>query len=152
MHHYYMERLTFCALIKHMFKTDLQKDEISCAKYFINVHMQTFALKCNQKIWDKKISSLKLNPVPGRVFWTFERQRVLFDPRQKNCYKSCLLHLNHFTLGTAHLWTLKKMLILVTWSKWWRQYHFWWRHHSTTIFFVFQIIPLPKINCFFLEK
>ena len=32
MHHYYMEKLAFCALIKHMFKTDLQKDEISCTK------------------------------------------------------------------------------------------------------------------------
>ena len=98
----------------------------------------------------KKSSALKIKRTPGRVFWIFERKRVLFGPRQKNCYKSCLLHLNHFNLGTTHLWTLTKIiLILVMWSKWWRQQHFWWRHHSTTNFFVFQIIPLPKINCFY---
>ena len=36
------------------FKTDFQKDEISCAKYFISIHMQTLALKCSQKFQDKK--------------------------------------------------------------------------------------------------
>ena len=49
-HHYYMERLAFCALIKHIFKTDLQKDKISCAKDFISCHMQTLALKCSPEI------------------------------------------------------------------------------------------------------
>ena len=34
-----MERSGFEALIKHMFKTDLQKDKILCAKDFISVHM-----------------------------------------------------------------------------------------------------------------
>ena len=55
-----------------MFKTDWQKkDKISCAKDFISVHMQTLALKCSQKNKDKKNNSsgLKINPIPGRVFW-----------------------------------------------------------------------------------
>ena len=42
-----MERLAFSALIKHIFKTDLQKDNISYAKDFISRHMQAFALKCS---------------------------------------------------------------------------------------------------------
>ena len=50
LHYYYMERLAFCALIKHIFKTDLQKDKISCAKDFISCHMQTLALKCSPEI------------------------------------------------------------------------------------------------------
>ena len=54
MHHYYMEKLAFCALIKYMCKTDLQKDKISCAKDFISVHMQTLALNAAQKIKIKK--------------------------------------------------------------------------------------------------
>ena len=49
-HHYYMEMLTFCALIKHIFKTDLQKDKSSCPKDFISVHMQTLGLKCSPEI------------------------------------------------------------------------------------------------------
>ena len=54
-HHYYMERLDFCALIKHIFKTDLQKDKISC-------HMQTLAIKYSPEIQYKKIniSGLKI--------------------------------------------------------------------------------------------
>ena len=56
-----------------------------------------------------------LNPTPGRLFLTFKRQggwvRVgeggwgggLFGPHQENCYKSCLLHLNHLKLGTTQL-------------------------------------------------
>ena len=48
--YYYMERLAFCALIKHIFKTDLQKDKISCVKNFISRHIQTFALKCCPEI------------------------------------------------------------------------------------------------------
>ena len=51
-----MERLAFCALIKHIFKTDLQKDKILCAKDFISCHMQTIALKCSPEISDKKIN------------------------------------------------------------------------------------------------
>ena len=49
-HHYYMERLDFCALIKNIFKTDFQKDKISCAKDFGSCHMQTLALKCSPEI------------------------------------------------------------------------------------------------------
>ena len=41
-----MERLAFCALIKH----NLQKDQISYAKDFISVQMQTLALKCSSEI------------------------------------------------------------------------------------------------------
>ena len=37
MHHYYMERLIFCASIKYIFETNLQKYKISCAKDFISV-------------------------------------------------------------------------------------------------------------------
>ena len=31
-HHYYMERLNFCALIKHIMKRGFQKDKILCAE------------------------------------------------------------------------------------------------------------------------
>ena len=137
-----MERLVFWALIKYIFKADLQKDEISCAKYFNSVHLKTIELKCSRKIQDKKSSGLKINPIQGRVFWIFERKRVLFGPCQKNHYKNCLLHLNHFKLGTKHLWNLTKIiLILVRWPKWWCQHNFWWRHHSTTNFLSFKLIP-----------
>ena len=37
-HHYYIERLAFYALMKHIFKTDLQKDNNSCVKEFIFVY------------------------------------------------------------------------------------------------------------------
>ena len=53
------------------------------------------------------------NPMPGRLFRTFERQEGLFDLRQKN-YKRCLLHSNHLNLGTIHLWTLTTFLTLAT--------------------------------------
>ena len=49
-HHYYMERLAFYALIKYIFKTDLQKDKISCTKNSISIHMQTLSLKCSPEI------------------------------------------------------------------------------------------------------
>ena len=49
-HHYYMARSTFCALIKHIFKTVLPRDKISYTKYFISVHMQTLATKCSLEI------------------------------------------------------------------------------------------------------
>ena len=55
-----------------------------------------------------------LNPIKGRLFRAFERQAVLFGPHQKNCYESCLLHTNHLKLGTTLLWTLQKVLTLVT--------------------------------------
>ena len=55
-----------------------------------------------------------INPIPGRLFWTFERQVGLFGPRQKNCYKNILLHPNLLKLGTTYLWTLTKILALVT--------------------------------------
>ena len=44
-HHYYMDRLAFGALIKHIFKTDLKKDKSLCVKHFISVHMQTLTLQ-----------------------------------------------------------------------------------------------------------
>ena len=85
------------------------------------------------------------NPTPGTLFRTFDRQEGLFGPRQKNCYKSCLLHPNHLKLGTTYLWTSPKTLPVVTWSKWWRQHSFWRLNHSTTNFLsYFQIFPLPK--------
>ena len=49
LHHYYLEKLAFYALIKHMFKTGQQKNEITCTKDFIPVHMETVSLKCSQK-------------------------------------------------------------------------------------------------------
>ena len=49
MQHYFMKKMALCASIKHMFKIDLQKDEISCAKDYISVHMQTISLKYIQK-------------------------------------------------------------------------------------------------------
>ena len=42
-----MKKLAFCALIKHIFKSDLQKDKILCAKDFIYIYMQTLAFKCS---------------------------------------------------------------------------------------------------------
>ena len=59
MPHYYMERSSFCALIKHMCKTDLQKYKISCVNHvlvsdfiranyvLISAHMKALALKCS---------------------------------------------------------------------------------------------------------
>ena len=41
------------------FKTDLQKDEISCAKDFISNYMQTLALTCSQKKKKKKKALIK---------------------------------------------------------------------------------------------
>ena len=38
-HHYHIDILAFCALITQIFKTDLQKDKISCVKEFISAHM-----------------------------------------------------------------------------------------------------------------
>ena len=40
-----MKRLAFCALIKHIFQTELLKNKISRAKDFISVHIQILALK-----------------------------------------------------------------------------------------------------------
>ena len=73
--------LILCALIKHMFKTDLQRAESLCTKDFTDVQTQNLALKCSQKFKGKKnnSSSLKINSMPRRVFWAFERQRRLFD-------------------------------------------------------------------------
>ena len=51
-------RLPFCALIKHILKTDLQKDKISCAKDFISLHLEALALKCSPEIEDKKEKAL----------------------------------------------------------------------------------------------
>ena len=59
----------------------------------------------------------------------------LFGSRRKNCYKSCLLHPNHLKLGITHIWTLTKILTLVTWSKCWRHRCFWLGHYSTTNIF-----------------
>ena len=56
-----MNRLTFCALIKHIFKTDLHTDKISRAKDFIPVHMQPLSLNSPQNFKTKRNSSgLKL--------------------------------------------------------------------------------------------
>ena len=45
--------MTFCGLTEHIFKTDLQKDKISCAKDFISLHMQTLSLKGTlMQIWE----------------------------------------------------------------------------------------------------
>ena len=43
-HHYYMKRLIFYDLIKHMFKINLQKDKISFVKDSILRHIETLAL------------------------------------------------------------------------------------------------------------
>ena len=84
MQHYYMEMLAFCALIKHMFKTNLQKDEISYANDLILSHMQTLALKCSQKIMIKSNSSgFKINPIKCRVFGTVERQKDFWPASEK---------------------------------------------------------------------
>ena len=56
-----MNRLTFCALIKHIFKADLRTDKISCAKDFISVHMLPLSLNSAQKFKTERNSSgLKL--------------------------------------------------------------------------------------------
>ena len=53
-----MDKFACCALIKHIFKTDLQKDKRSCAKNFISVHMKTLALKCGTPPISKKIDQI----------------------------------------------------------------------------------------------
>ena len=56
MHHYCMEWLAFRALIKHICKTDLQKDNILCPNFrcanyvLISIHMQTLELKYSSEI------------------------------------------------------------------------------------------------------
>ena len=52
-HNFYMDRLAFCALIKHIFKTDLKKEKISCAKYLF-LSMQTLAFKYSPKVYNEK--------------------------------------------------------------------------------------------------
>ena len=56
-----MERLAFCALIKHMFKTFAKGQDFMCHR-LISRHMETLALKCSPEIEDKKgsISGLKI--------------------------------------------------------------------------------------------
>ena len=44
-HHYYIERLAFCALIKHVLETDLQMDNFSFAKNFENFCL--YAKRCS---------------------------------------------------------------------------------------------------------
>ena len=68
LHHYYVERVAFYALIKHIFKIDLQKDKISCAKDFISCHMQTVALNPAQKFKIKEEISL----VRKLRLWTYK--------------------------------------------------------------------------------
>ena len=70
----------------------------------------------------------------------------------KNCYKSCLLHLNHLKLDATRLWTLIEILILVTLSEYWCQHHFWWRHHSTTNFLPLKFFLCLKSTVFFLKS
>ena len=53
-----MQSLDFCTLIKRIFKTDLQRDEISCVKDFISAHMQTLPLKAAKKNEGTKIIAL----------------------------------------------------------------------------------------------
>ena len=44
-----MERLAFCALIKDMFKTDFQKDRISCTKDFFLSICKSLPLNAAEK-------------------------------------------------------------------------------------------------------
>ena len=57
-----MERLAFCALIKRIFKTDLNKFQISCAQDFILAICKPLSLNIVQKFKIKKgnISGLKI--------------------------------------------------------------------------------------------
>ena len=90
-----------------------------------------------------------INPIGGRLFRTFERQGA-FLPASKNFYKNILLHPNHMEVSTTHLWTLTKILTLVTWSKWWRQHYFWWRNHSRKTFCLsFKFLLCLKSTAFF---
>ena len=137
-HHYYMQRLVFCALIKHRFKIDLEKMRFHVSMTSFLSHMQTLTHKYSQKLKTKKIIALVWKQTLYQTgFFKLFNDRGLFGPLQKNCYTSCLLHPNHCKRGTKHLWTLSKILVLVTWSKWWHQHYFWWLDHSKTSFFGF---------------
>ena len=46
-----MEILVYCALIKQMIETNLQKSKIPSVKDFIFVHMQNFLRQKSQKLW-----------------------------------------------------------------------------------------------------
>ena len=47
-------------------------------------HVETLTLKCNQKVKIKdNISGLKINPIPGRDFQTFERQGAFWITSEK---------------------------------------------------------------------
>ena len=53
-HYYCIEKLAFCALIKYIFKTDLQKIRFHTPKNFVSVHIPTPTLKSSSEISDKK--------------------------------------------------------------------------------------------------
>ena len=85
--------------------------------------------KAFDKVWHKCLTfKLKFYGIDGSLlklienyltlyktsFFKLLKGRGLFGPRQKNCYKSCLLHPNHLKLGKTYLWALTKILTLVT--------------------------------------
>ena len=143
-----MQSLDFCTLIKRIFKTDLQKDEIS------RLHFCPYAnlapLKAAKKNEGTKIIALVWKLIVyQQSFWNFWKAGWLFDQCQKNYYKSCLFRPNHLELGTIHLWTWAKILTLVTWSKWWRQHYFWRRYHLQQFFLSFKFFFCLKFTVFF---
>ena len=87
----------------------------SYERYIPFLHcISSFEGTCKIQPPDLLLVNKKFNPIPGKFFQTFERQGGLFGPCLKNCYKSCLLHSNYLKLGTTYLWTLTKILTLVT--------------------------------------
>ena len=72
-------------------------------------------------------------------FGLLEPTGGLIGQRQKNCYKTFLLHPIRLKPGAIHLWTFTKILSLVTWSK-------LSRHHSVTNFFYLTFIFFLCLN------
>ena len=100
-HYNYMNRLTFCALIKHIFKADLRTDKISCAKDFISVHMLPLSLNSAQKFKTERNSSgLKLKTLDLNIICALQTCKFVHS---KSPWKK-------------EVWlTLVDLLILVKW-------------------------------------
>ena len=54
---YYMEKLTFSAVLKHMYRKNA-KHKISCIKNFISVHIKLLPLNADQNFKMKSVITL----------------------------------------------------------------------------------------------
>ena len=110
-HYNYMNRLTFCALIKHIFKTDLHTDKISCAKNFISVHMQPLSLNSPQKFKTKRNSSgLKLKTLDLNIICALQTCKFVHSksPWKKEVWLTLIIVFNYrlnLLKSSWHWWT-----------------------------------------------